>query len=279
MLSKKLMKVVLSGMISLVVLGSTNLAVYADTLVEKNEVTDVGQKIIFRVNLSDSFEDFMKYDIKKKDITEEDMLALKNIYNDVFDLKKEGKFEEANMKMKNFYEICNKYENLYKTTYVNEYNLASNQEVENSSILIQDSFENFMKNEIKKKNVSEEDKITLENIYNDVFDLKKEGKLEEANVKMKNFYEICNKYEDLYKNNQIIVESVEDIVNYVEFDDFMINDIKKLNVSEEDYLKAKKLYEESNLLRSNGKIKQSLKIMNDIYNLMKNYEDIEILAN
>lgn len=118
MLSKKLMKVVLSGMISLVVLGSTNLAVYADILVEKNEVTDVGEKIVFKVNLWDSFEDFMKNDIKKKGVSEEDKITLENIYNDVFDLKKDGKFEEANTKMKNFYEICNKYEDLYKNNHI-----------------------------------------------------------------------------------------------------------------------------------------------------------------
>jgi len=197
MLSKKLQKIGVAGLASILLFGGSVSQVFALNDTNMNKSVKVQRYYNYKTAKYPSFEDFMKNDVKKKDVSEEDMSELERLYDIALEFKKDGKYTKANDVMKSFYAISNQYEDLYVSNYVNNrINIR----------VTYPTFEDFMENDVKKQDISEGDMIELERLYNIAVDYKKEGKFIEANDVMKSFNNIVNEYSDIVIENTNNVE-------------------------------------------------------------------------
>jgi len=266
MLSKKIQKIGVAGLASILLFGGSVSQVFALNETNINNTVKVQKYHNYRVAKYPSFEDFMKNDVKKKDVSEDDIKELKKLYSKAIDYKKEGEFTEAYDVMKIFYEISNQYEDLYVNNYVNNrINIR----------VTYPRFEDFMKNDVKKKDVSEEDMSELERLYDIALEFKKDGKYTKANDVMKSFYAISNQYEDLYVSNYVN-NRINIRVTYPTFEDFMENDVKKQDISEGDMIELERLYNIAVDYKKEGKFIEANDVMKSFNNIVNEYSDIVI---
>lgn len=139
------------------------------------------------------------------------------------------------------------------------------------------SFEDFMKHDIKKKDVSEEDLVKLEKLYKEYISYLKEGKYDSAKEAMSEFKIIIKDYEDLYKSNYVAPVKGEKPFKLPSFtvptfDDFVKNDLKKV-LNSDTYSKMKKLYEDAEAAAKSGDGKTHSDIITKIFESCKDLVD------
>lgn len=146
-----------------------------------------------RSPLAANFEAYMIEDVKKKDITENDFNKLETLYNEAtqyYEIKETQNMKET---MEIFWQIANKYEDLYKSTYIP----TNNSTTSHTPVIQQDfkSFVEFMKDDIKIDGINEVDLNKLKDIYLESVELKKDGKWKQSREIMKAFNDMINSYQ------------------------------------------------------------------------------------
>jgi hypothetical protein len=145
----------------------------------------------FAGGFDQSFEDFMREDVKIDGVSVEDLQSLENIYEEV----KNVKHEERREIMIEFYKIAAKYDDCYENYGKRRAPIRENitkYEAKEDTM----TFEEYNEADLKLKTNTPESIVDyMKTLYEKAQDLRKDGKIKQAEVLMKKLWDLAKKYD------------------------------------------------------------------------------------
>ena len=239
--------------------------------------------------------------LKEMKVSSDDMIALEKIFVEATDLDENGKFDDATKKWDTYFDILEKYD--FGTTtcialesnWEEEASWLKDNGIEDDKILkLKALFEASQKDEAKwlqyyealeelivddfkiepitfdqekefleELEVSKDDVIALEKIFNEAVGLDEKGKYDEATEKWEAYYAILVKYD----YNEITEIDYE--MNWEE----EVSWLKDLGLKNEELSQMKVLFEEANALEKENKYEEAFEKWDDYVEIMDKYFD------